>query len=166
MDTHSLTTPAAGGLLSLIVALLIIGLYVLVLRMFGVRDFFRPRNVTPEARQRLYLSSAFVMLLAGALWMVAPATAQFESTGGIAFLSGGVTLLILGLRSKPGPRNVTPEARQRLYLSSAFVMLLAGALWMVALATAQFESIGGSGFLGGGVVLLIFGLRSKPGQKP
>ena len=80
----------------------------------------------------------------------------------------GVWLLLLRVLKIPGRLRSTTldQARQLVFLNDAFMLLLAGTLWIVELATAQFTFFWGILFLVIGVMYLIQGLRWKPEQKP
>jgi hypothetical protein len=93
-----------GLLISLLVILLVTGLYWLVLRVFSVWNFFSRdtwRNLTPEAKQLAYLFAAWVALVAAALWIVAPLTALRTESWGFGLLGMGMMFLIFGIRRKP-----------------------------------------------------------------
>jgi len=79
-------------------------------------------------------------------------------------------LWLLLLRALKIPRRLRSttldQARQRVFLTAAFMLLWAGVLWIVELATAQFTFFWGYIFLVIGVMNLIQGLRWKPGQQP
>lgn len=100
----------------LLVVLLLAGLWLLLLRVLKLPLNVRSttlRSITPDqARQLFYLNAAFITLLAGALWIVAWATAQFTETGGIIFLTIGVVSLIQGLRLKAGEEPSSPKSGQ------------------------------------------------------
>ena len=82
----------------LIIILLLGGLYLLLLRALKIS--WNMKNHTSEAQQLVYLSTSFTALMAGALWIVAQATAQFTPNGGTLFLGLGIVYLIFGLRAR------------------------------------------------------------------
>jgi hypothetical protein len=82
-----------------IVAILF-GLWLLLLRALKI-PWSLKSSTLDQARQLVFLNNAFMLLLAGALWIVAWATAQFTQTWGIILLTIGVVYLIQGLRWKP-----------------------------------------------------------------
>lgn len=97
MDIHS---RIAFDALFLIVIFPLIGLWLILLRVLKIP--WRLRETTlDQARQLIYLNDAFMLLMAGAIWMIAWITAQFTEEWGIILLIIGVIYLVLGLRSKP-----------------------------------------------------------------
>lgn len=86
----------------------------------------------------------------------------------VILLIGGVWLLLLRVLKIPGSLRSTTldQARQLVFLNDAFMLLLAGALWIVAWATAQFTLFWGIIFITLGVIYLVQGLRWKAGERP
>ena len=94
----------------LLVVLLLGGLWLLLLRVLKLPWSLRSTTLD-QARQLVYLNDAFISLMAGALWIVAWATAQFTETWGIILLTIGVIYLIQGLRWKAGEKPPSPKSR-------------------------------------------------------
>ncbi len=94
MDSHSLISTTAD----VIVILLLGGLWLLLLRVFKLP--WNTRNYPPGARRLVFLNMAFMSLMAGALWIVALATAQFTFSWGILLLVFGVIDLIQALAAR------------------------------------------------------------------
>jgi hypothetical protein len=102
-ETMHIHSNIASTALSLIVILLIGGVWLLLLRVLKLPWSLRSTTLD-QARQLVYLNDAFMLLMAGALWIVAWATAQFTESWGIVFITTGVIYLILGLRWKAGEK--------------------------------------------------------------
>jgi len=95
--------PLIPTIADLIVIFMLFGLWLLLLRVLKIPLSLRSTTLN-QARQLIYLNDAFMLLLAGALWIVAWATAQFTFFWGILFLVIGVIYLIQGLRWKAGEK--------------------------------------------------------------
>lgn len=103
----------------LLVVLILYGLWLLFLRVLKIPSNLRSTTLD-QARRLIFFNDAFMLIMAGAVWIVAWATKQFTETWGIIFLTIGIVYLIQGFLWKAGEQPSSPKSRQPSHSSDTF----------------------------------------------